>query len=68
VSHEEPVEKVPVVCAWCGSRDERPASQGEPALPGIARPISHVICDACFKRERAEVERIVRGKRRRNTG
>jgi hypothetical protein len=57
------------VCAWCGRGDSRETRPPEGSLPAKtpALPISHTICDECFKRERAEVERVVKARRKRNS-
>jgi hypothetical protein len=57
--------KLQVVCAWCGRVESRPQAPEGVAAP--AAPISHTICDACFVKERAEVERIVKGRRKRSS-
>lgn len=59
--------KFNVVCAWCG-RVETPATPGgSKAAPSPALPVSHTICDTCFARERAEVERVVRMRRKKSS-
>jgi len=56
------------VCAWCG-RIESPIVEatGNKVVPTPALPVSHTICGSCFVREYAEVERVIKA-RRRKTG
>jgi hypothetical protein len=57
-----------IVCAWCGRVESRPAPPPESKrAPTPALPISHTICDTCFVKERAEVERVVQAKRKRSS-
>ena len=65
--------RLKVVCAWCGRTDELEPASGKsdvgksevtdlcPLAPDAL--VSHTICDRCFVRETAHVERIVRARR-----
>ncbi len=58
-----------IVCAWCGRSESLEIPPPEGALPRNtpALPVSHTICDDCFVRERAEVERVVKARRKRSS-
>ncbi|MEZ0231114.1 MAG: hypothetical protein ACAI25_21035 [Planctomycetota bacterium] len=58
-----------IICAWCGRVESRPAAapEGKTRGPQPASPISHTICEKCFVKERAEVERVVQARRKRSS-
>lgn len=72
-SKEECEVGLEVVCAWCGKREDRAPSRAESPQVELARPqaaqplVTHVICESCYVREVAQVERIVRGYRRKSS-
>jgi hypothetical protein len=71
-----------VICAWCGKVESRPAQpqtdapsaargpvvfDAKPPAPTPALPVSHTICEECFVKERASVERVVKYRRKRSS-
>lgn len=57
-----------VICAWCGKVESRPTPQTQqPETPQPALPVSHTICEECFVKERASVERVVKYRRKRSS-
>jgi hypothetical protein len=61
-----------VVCAWCGRGETRTPTDAEKNVekngaPTPALPISHTICDGCYVKERANVEQVVKARRKRTS-
>lgn len=62
--------RLTVVCAWCGRTEERKPGEAQAdwaprsAVNDPDLRVTHTICDRCFVHEAAQVEKIVRARRR----